>query len=107
MELEQNPDILKELGELCDHDRQLLIGFAAESSNIEEEGRKKLGRKKLDLIAVNDISSAATGFEVDNNQVTLIDSSGVVQLLHTSKLKTADLIWDHVISNKMLKPVLP
>jgi phosphopantothenoylcysteine decarboxylase/phosphopantothenate--cysteine ligase len=106
MELEQNPDILKELGELCDHDRQLLIGFAAESSNIKEEGRKKLHAKKLDLIAVNDISSAAAGFEVDNNQVTLIDSAGEVQLLHTSKLKTADLIWDHVITNKMLKPAV-
>jgi phosphopantothenoylcysteine decarboxylase/phosphopantothenate--cysteine ligase len=104
MELEQNPDILKELGELCDHGRQLLIGFAAESSNIKEEGRKKLGGKKLDLIAVNDISTTAAGFEADNNQVTLIDAAGEVQLLHTSKLKTADLIWDHVITKKMLKP---
>ena len=63
------------------------------------------GQEKY-LIAVNDISSATTGFEVDNNQVTLIDASGVVQLLHTSKLKTADLIWDHVITNKMLKPAV-
>lgn len=107
MELEQNPDILKELGEICDHDRQLLIGFAAESSNIEAEGRKKLNYKKLALIAVNDISSATAGFEVDNNQITLIDSSGAVQLLHTSKLKSADLIWDHVIGNKMLRPLTP
>ncbi len=103
MELVQNPDILKELGGLCDHNRQLLIGFAAESSNIEEEGRKKLLNKGLDLIAVNDISSATTGFEVDNNQITLIDSSQVMKLLHTSKLQTADLIWDHVVSKKMLK----
>ena len=107
MELEQNPDILKELGRLCDHNRQLLIGFAAESSNIEEEGRKKLLDKKLDLIAVNDISSASAGFEVDNNQITLIDSSQVVKLLHTSKLQTADLIWDHVVSNEMLKTDRP
>ena len=107
MELEQNPDILKELGRLCDHNRQLLIGFAAESSNIEEEGRKKLLDKKLDLIAVNDISSASAGFEVDNNQITLIDSFQVVRLLHTSKLQTADLIWDHVVSNEMLKTDRP
>ena len=103
MELEQNPDILKELGRLCDHDRQLLIGFAAESSNIEEGGRKKLLNKRLDLIAVNDISSSNAGFEVDNNKITLIDSSQMVKLLHTSKLQTADLIWDHVVSNEMLK----
>ena len=107
MELEQNPDILKELGRLCDHNRQLLIGFAAESSNIEAEGRKKLLDKKLDLIAVNDISSASAGFEVDNNQITLIDSFQVVKLLHTSKLQTADLIWDHVVSNEMLKTDRP
>ena len=104
MELEQNPDILKELGELRDPERQLLIGFAAESANIKEEGRKKLTQKKLDLIAVNDISSATMGFEVDNNQITLIESAGEVELLHTSKLKSADLIWDHVVTNKMLKP---
>jgi len=107
MELEQNPDILKELGRICDHNRQLLIGFAAESSNIEEEGRKKLLDKELDLIAVNDISSASAGFEVDNNQITLIDSFQVVKLLHTSKLQTADLIWDHVVSNEMLKTDRP
>ena len=103
MELEHNPDILKELGELRDRQRQLLIGFAAESSNIEEEGRKKLQAKGLDLIAVNDISSHSAGFEVDTNQVTLIDSSGAVPLLHTSKLKTADLIWDHITANNLLK----
>jgi phosphopantothenoylcysteine decarboxylase/phosphopantothenate--cysteine ligase len=107
MELEQNPDILKELGALRDHGRQLLIGFAAESSNIEKEGRKKLLAKGLDLIAVNDISSSTSGFEVDNNQITLIDSSGVKKLLHTSKIKTADLIWDHVVTNKMLRPARP
>ena len=107
MELEQNPDILKELGRICDHNRQLLIGFAAESSNIEEEGRKKLLDKELDLIAVNDISSASAGFEVDNNQITLIDSFQIVKLLHTSKLQTADLIWDHVVSNEMLKTDRP
>lgn len=103
MELEHNPDILKELGTLRDPQRQLLIGFAAESSNVEEEGRKKLMHKGLDLIAVNDISSDSAGFEVDTNQVTLIDSSATVRLLHTSKLKTADLIWDHIIANNMLK----
>lgn len=107
MELEQTTDILKELGSCRDPDRQLLIGFAAESFNIEAEGRKKLLNKGLDLIAVNDISSSSTGFEVDNNQVTLIDSSGVEKLLHTSKLKTADLIWDHVVAHNMLKPISP
>lgn len=103
MELVQNPDILKTLGEACDHDRQLLIGFAAESQNIEDEGRKKLKKKNLDLIAVNDISSSFGGFAVDTNQVTLIDADRSVKLIHTSKEKSADLIWDHVVVNNLLK----
>ena len=103
MHLEQNPDILKDLSGRCDHDRQLLIGFAAESSNIEDEGRKKFLNKGLDLIAINDISSPNAGFEVDQNQITLIDATQTVKLLHTSKLKSADLIWDHVVTNQLLK----
>ncbi len=105
IELEQNPDILQELGKVRDRERQLLIGFAAESSDIEKEGRKKLQNKRLDLIAVNDISLSSAGFEVDTNQITLIDVNRAVKLLHTSKLKTADLIWDYVVDNRMLKPV--
>ncbi len=105
IKLEPNPDILKQLGAVRDPERQLLIGFAAESSDIEAEGRKKFISKKLDLIAVNDITAEHAGFEVDMNQVTLIDSSRTVKLLHTSKMKTADLIWDHVVDNNMLKPI--
>ncbi len=104
MELVLNPDILKELGKRDDRERWLLIGFAAESQNIEQEGRKKLVNKHLDLIAVNDISSDGAGFAVDTNQITLIDSQRSVPLIHTSKEKTADLLWDHVVANKLLKP---
>ncbi len=103
--LEQNPDILKRLGAVRDPEKQLLIGFAAESSDIEEEGRKKFLSKKLDLIGVNDITAEHAGFEVDTNQVTLIDANRTVKLLHTSKMKTADLIWDHVVDNNMLRPL--
>lgn len=103
MELEANPDILKELGTICDHERQLLVGFAAESSNIEQEGQKKLKNKNLALIAVNDISSDASGFAVDTNQITLIDKNRTVILPHTSKSRTADLIWNHIVDHKLLK----
>jgi len=103
--LEPNPDILERLGTVRDPETQLLIGFAAESSDIEEEGRRKFLNKKLDLICINDISTENAGFEVDTNQVTLIDSSGTVKLLHTSKMKTAELIWNHVVDNSLLRPV--
>jgi len=95
--LERNPDILFELGKRKKAG-QLLVGFAAESRNLEQEGMKKLQNKNLDLIAVNNISDDSTGFEVENNQVLLIGASGVESLPYTSKLHTADLIWDRVVS---------
>ena len=95
--LEQTMDILKELGQRKEKDGFLLVGFAAESNNHAAEGEKKLKGKNLDLIAINDIGSAHTGFEADTNQVTLLDKNGVNQLPLVSKEQTADLIWDHVV----------
>ncbi|MEK6201753.1 MAG: bifunctional phosphopantothenoylcysteine decarboxylase/phosphopantothenate--cysteine ligase CoaBC, partial [Desulfobulbaceae bacterium] len=99
--LEQTTDILKELGEMKEKEGFLLVGFAAESRNHAAEGERKLKNKNLDLIAVNDIGSAHTGFEVDSNQVTLLDKEGIFPLPLVSKEQTADLIWDHVV--KMLE----
>lgn len=95
LELEKNPDILLELGRKK-RDGQVLVGFAAESSRLVEEGLRKLQAKNLDLIAVNNISSASTGFEVDTNQVLLIGRNGSETLPFVSKEKTADLILDRV-----------
>jgi phosphopantothenoylcysteine decarboxylase/phosphopantothenate--cysteine ligase len=95
--LERNPDILLELGKRKKAG-QLLVGFAAESQNLKQEGLKKLQNKNLDLIAVNNISDVNTGFEVENNQILLIGASGTESLPYTSKLHTADLIWDRIVS---------
>lgn len=103
IELEQTKDILKDLGRVRNSGRQLLVGFAAESSNIEDEGRKKLRNKGLDLIAVNDIASAQTGFGGDNNQLVLIGHEKSVTLPFTTKLRTADLLWDFILDNQLLK----
>jgi phosphopantothenoylcysteine decarboxylase/phosphopantothenate--cysteine ligase len=94
--LARTPDILLHLGENR-KSGQLLVGFAAESRNHLEEGEKKLISKKLDLIAVNNIAGAETGFEVDTNQVILLDRRGSTILPHTSKIHTADLILDKVL----------
>jgi len=95
--LEPNPDILYELGKKKKAG-QLLVGFAAESQNLRQEGTRKLQRKNLDLIVVNDISRESTGFEVENNQVLLIGASGAESLPYTSKLHTADLIFNRIVS---------
>jgi len=103
MELEQTKDILKELGQKRNQDRQLLIGFAAESSNIETQARIKLAAKGLDLIAVNDITLRQTGFAGDTNQLTLISQTDAVKLPLTTKIRTADLLWDHVVDHRLLR----
>lgn len=95
--LESNPDILLELGRRK-KTGQILVGFAAESRNLVEEGQKKRKKKNLDLIAVNDISGESTGFEVETNQVLLISATGTEILPHTSKTHTADLLWERISS---------
>lgn len=94
--MEQNPDILFELGKTR-RKNQFLVGFAAESRNLEEEGNKKLCKKNLDLIAVNDISSSNSGFESETNQIMLLWKKGKQLLPLTSKLHTADLLLDKIV----------
>jgi len=96
LQLSRNPDILYELGRNR-KEGQILVGFAAESSNLQAEGRKKLATKNLDLIAVNNICSDTSGFECDTNQILLIDREREDLLPMTSKEQTADMIWDRVV----------
>ncbi len=103
IELQQNTDILKELGERADRYGKILIGFAAESQNVESEGRKKLLNKNLDAIAVNDIGSDKSGFEVDTNKILFIDKQGCTELPLTSKLHTAEMIWQCIIEKFLAK----
>lgn len=97
IELEQNPDILAELGRNR-RPGSLLVGFAAESCDHEEEGARKLRQKKADLIVLNDILGKTTGFDVETNQVVLMDGNGSHPLPLLSKLETADRIWDHILT---------
>ncbi len=68
----ENPDILAQISSL-DKDRpELVIGFAAETENVIENGKTKLSRKGCDWIMANDVSPASGTFGGDNNQVHLI-----------------------------------
>ncbi len=76
LELEPTEDILAALAELRRAD-QVIVGFAAEhGEDAVELGRGKLERKRLDAIVVNDISRAEIGFEVDENEVTIVTADG-------------------------------
>ena len=96
LEMTANPDILADLGRKR-KDNQILVGFAAESSNHEAEGLRKLKDKNVDLMVVNDILGEKTGFDVDTNQVTLISQDGAERLELMSKEETANCIWDRVV----------
>ncbi|NGT62618.1 bifunctional phosphopantothenoylcysteine decarboxylase/phosphopantothenate--cysteine ligase CoaBC [Clostridium perfringens] len=90
---ERDRDILKTLGDMKEN--QILVGFAAESSNLKENAKGKLERKNLDYIVANDISNPETGFASDENKVTIISKSGEeVSLEKMSKREVAKNIFD-------------
>ncbi|MBU0485606.1 MAG: bifunctional phosphopantothenoylcysteine decarboxylase/phosphopantothenate--cysteine ligase CoaBC [Proteobacteria bacterium] len=100
LKLEKNPDILAELGLLKKNNKKFpfLIGFAAESHDLLEEGWRKLKEKNLDMIVVNDITSSDSGFETDSNRVTILDKNGTEKKLPLlSKEETSCQIWDRVV----------
>ncbi len=91
LELERNPDILQELGQVKED--TVLVGFAAESENIVQNAQEKLKRKNLDLVVANDITKQGIGFGSDENEVTIISASGRAR--HVPKLSKEEVA--HVI----------
>ncbi|MPZ87432.1 MAG: bifunctional phosphopantothenoylcysteine decarboxylase/phosphopantothenate--cysteine ligase CoaBC [Nitriliruptorales bacterium] len=93
--LTPNPDILAELG-ARPHDA-LLVGFAAETDLEEERGREKLHRKGLDLIVINRVDMADSGFNVDTNRALLLTMDGRRREVPlTTKAELASVICDEV-----------
>jgi phosphopantothenoylcysteine decarboxylase / phosphopantothenate---cysteine ligase len=84
-------------------DDQLVIGFAAETDNVLEHARQKLLNKKLDAIVANDVSNKAIGFDSDQNAVTIITPSEVIEVPTTSKHEVARRILDSVKSLRAKK----
>ncbi|MCW3490904.1 bifunctional phosphopantothenoylcysteine decarboxylase/phosphopantothenate--cysteine ligase CoaBC [Dethiobacter alkaliphilus] len=72
--LVRNPDILAELGKKKEN--QILVGFAAETENLQENATGKLARKNLDMIVANDLTMAGAGFKADTNIVRLYFRDG-------------------------------
>ncbi len=77
LELIENPDILKGLGGR--NGGQVVVGFAAETGDLLEEGRRKLKEKGVDLIVANDVGRKGSGFGSDFNRVLMIDGAGGVE----------------------------
>lgn len=96
IELAENPDILKALG--AEKDGHILVGFAAETRNLEEYAREKIAKKNLDLIVANDVSAPGAGFDVDTNIITLITADGE-KTAHDkmTKQQAAHVILDEIL----------
>jgi phosphopantothenoylcysteine decarboxylase / phosphopantothenate---cysteine ligase len=77
---------------------RILVGFAAETENLDEHARDKLRRKKLDLIVANDVTQEGAGFAVETNIVTLIGADGRAKPYpKLTKDEVADLILDRIV----------
>lgn len=97
LELKPTLDILAEISRRRKPD-QLIVGFAAETSNLLENAASKLQEKGLDLIVANDVTQEGAGFDADTNIVTLIFPGGQVKPLEKmSKLDVANAILDEAI----------
>lgn len=95
--LDKNPDILKEMGKLKEH--QILVGFAAETTKVVEYAKKKIKDKNLDFIVANDVTAAGAGFNVDTNIVKLITPDGKMdEFEQMTKDQVAQKILDKVLT---------
>ena len=99
VQLEPNPDILKELGAI--KDGKFLVGFAAETEDLAANATKKLHAKNLDMIVANDVTLEGSGFDSDSNIAAILDRSGTTRTLPLmTKNELADEILDHMIALK-------
>jgi phosphopantothenoylcysteine decarboxylase/phosphopantothenate--cysteine ligase len=95
LELEPTVDILRELAAL--RSDRVLIGFAAETTDLEAAGRSKLEAKELDLIVVNEVGREGTGFGSDTNDAMILSRSGDDEPLRTwTKDELASAICDRL-----------
>ena len=88
----KNPDIVAGVAALKNH-RPYVVGFAAETNNVEEYARQKRTRKNLDLICANDVSLSTQGFNSDSNALHLFWQDGDKVL----PLERKELLGQHLL----------
>lgn len=101
--LVKNPDIIAAVAALPNTERPLVVGFAAETQNLEHYASAKLARKGLDMIVANDVSQAGQGFGSDYNAALLLwqrpgsTTPGRHQTATVSKVELADIILHRLL----------
>jgi len=97
VDFEPTADILACLG-AAKPDGQVLVGFAAETDNVESNAAAKLDRKNLDMIVANDVSKPGVGFEHETNEVVVLRADGARQHLPLcSKGEVARAVLDAAV----------
>ena len=95
--LVRTPDVLAEVAAHAQRPR-VVVGFAAETNDVEHYARDKLQRKQLDMIAANQVGRAGCGFESDDNALTVIDAETSHALGPAPKTVLADALLDLVLA---------
>jgi phosphopantothenoylcysteine decarboxylase / phosphopantothenate---cysteine ligase len=99
LELTNNPDILATIG--ARKKNQILVGFAAETSELVVHAETKLKEKNLDLIVANDVTRPGAGFGTDTNIVMIIDKYGrKAQWPQMTKIEVANNLFDRILAMK-------
>lgn len=97
LSLIKNPDIVADVAAMSQR-RPFVVGFAAETQNVEQYALLKLQNKKLDLICANDVSSSEQGFNSDNNALTLYWHEGKKSLPLMDKLSLAKQLIKEIVN---------
>lgn len=96
IELDKNPDILREAG--ARKKKQILVGFAAETQSLKENATKKLNEKNLDMIVGNLVGDPKSGFGTDTNIVTFFYRDGRAEPFESmSKEAVANILLDRIL----------
>ncbi|MFL6389193.1 MAG: bifunctional phosphopantothenoylcysteine decarboxylase/phosphopantothenate--cysteine ligase CoaBC [Terriglobales bacterium] len=105
LELEPTIDILAELG--AKKGSRIIVGFAAETTDVLANARKKLESKSLDAIVLNDVSQPGIGFDSERNAVTILTHASAETVPETSKWEVAHRVLDAVVKLKAAKNASP
>jgi phosphopantothenoylcysteine decarboxylase/phosphopantothenate--cysteine ligase len=95
--LEKNHDILSEVAE--QFSSAYIVGFAAETSDVNSNAKKKLDSKKLNMIISNDVSDTSIGFDSDENEVHVITSNETIFIKKDKKIRIAREILNIISTN--------
>ncbi len=100
--MEENKDILEYISKNNKHRPKLVVGFSAETENLNKNSILKMKKKNCDLMIANDISKKDIGLNSNYNKVTVIDNNGKIKLIKKDKKnrianKIAEIILDKLL----------